>query len=107
MRSTNQLPGKTKKVKVRQILALINELQIQDTISSDDELDILQSSKTAMVCKLAQIPPEIGMTLPLNAKLNERECQQQEDEKTKQPKSLIKIAAIPICLINMQEFKIL
>jgi hypothetical protein len=37
-----------------------------------------------MVCKLAQIPPEIWMTLPLEAKkwlLNERKRQQQEDDK--------------------------
>jgi hypothetical protein len=39
-----------------------------------------------MVCKLAQIPLEIWMTLPLEAKkwlLNERKRQQQEDEKRK------------------------
>jgi hypothetical protein len=43
-------------------------------------------NKTAMVCKLAQIPPEIWMTLPLEAKkwlLNERKRQQQEGEKIK------------------------
>jgi hypothetical protein len=43
-----------------------------------------------MVCKLAQILPEIWMTLPLEAKkwlLNERKRQQQEDEKIK--KSLV------------------
>jgi hypothetical protein len=37
-----------------------------------------------MVCKLAQIPPEIWMTLPLEAKkwlLNGRKRQQQEDYK--------------------------
>ena len=54
--NTNQVSGNTKKDKVKQVLALINELQIQDTTNSDDELDILPSSKTAMVCKLAQIP---------------------------------------------------
>jgi hypothetical protein len=39
-----------------------------------------------MVCKLAQIPPEIWMNLPLEAKkwlLNERKRQQQEDDKMK------------------------
>jgi hypothetical protein len=39
-----------------------------------------------MVCNLAQIPPEIWMTLPLEAKkwlLNERKRQQQEDDKMK------------------------
>jgi hypothetical protein len=39
-----------------------------------------------MVCKLAQIPPEIWMTLPLEAEkwlLNERKRPQQEDDKMK------------------------
>ena len=43
-----------------------------------------------MVYKLAQVPPEIWMTLPLKAKkllLNERKRQQQEDDSKK--KSLI------------------
>ena len=53
IRSINQLPGNPKKDKVKQVFTLINELQVQDTISSDDDLDILPSSKTAMVCKLA------------------------------------------------------
>ena len=39
--STNQLSGNTKKDKVKQVLALINELKIQDKIGSDDELVIL------------------------------------------------------------------
>jgi hypothetical protein len=67
-----------------------------------------------MVCKLAQIPPEIWMTLPLEAKiwlLNERKCQQQEDEKMKKSLALSKSTAvpmtrtltIPICQTNMQE----
>jgi len=75
-----------KKDKVKQVLALINELQIQDSNGSDEELEVPPSSKTAMVCKLAQIPPEIWMTLPLEAKkwlLNERKRQQQEDDKLK------------------------
>jgi hypothetical protein len=53
-----------------------------------------------MVCKLAQILPEIWMTLPLEAKkwlLNERKYQQQEDQKIK------KTLTNPICQINMQE----
>ena len=41
MHSTNQLADTIKKDKVNQVLALINELQVQDTISSDDEQDIL------------------------------------------------------------------
>jgi hypothetical protein len=44
-----------------------------------------------MVCKLAQIPPEIWMTLPLEAKKclkNERKLQQKEDDKMKKPLAL-------------------
>jgi hypothetical protein len=51
-----------------------------------------------MVCKSAQIPPEIWMTLPLEAKkwlLNERKYQQQEDEKMKKSLALSKSTAIP------------
>ena len=72
--------GTTKKDKIKTVLALINELQIQDSTGSDDELD---TSKTEMVCKLAQVPQEMWMTLPLDAKkwlLNERKRQQQEDD---------------------------
>jgi hypothetical protein len=39
---------------------------------------------TISTCELAQIPPEIWMTLPLEANkwlLNERKRQQQEDDK--------------------------
>jgi hypothetical protein len=51
-----------------------------------------------MVCKSAQIPPEIWMTLPLEAKkwlLNERKRQQQEDEKTKKSLALSKSITLP------------
>jgi hypothetical protein len=51
-----------------------------------------------MVCKLAQIPPEIWMTLPLEAKewlLNERTRQQQEDDKMKNSLALSKSTAVP------------
>jgi hypothetical protein len=51
-----------------------------------------------MVCKLAQIPPEIWMTLPVEAKkwiLNERKLQQQEDDKMKKSFALSKSTAIP------------
>jgi hypothetical protein len=51
-----------------------------------------------MVCKLAQIPPEIWMTPPLEAKkwlLNERKRQQQEDDKMKKSLALSKSTAIP------------
>ena len=43
-------------------------MQIQDLGESEEEADIVSPSKTAMVCKLAQIPPEILMTLLLDAK---------------------------------------
>jgi hypothetical protein len=59
-------------------------LQLQDSAGSDEEIDTLSSSKTALVCKLAQVPPEIWMTLSLEAKkwlLNERKRQQQEAAK--------------------------
>jgi hypothetical protein len=52
-----------------------------------------------MVCKLAQIPPEIWMILPLEAKkwlLNERKQPQQEDDKMKKSLSLIKSTAVSI-----------
>jgi hypothetical protein len=71
-------------------LALINELQLQDSAGSDEEVDISASLKTAMVCKLAQVPPEIWMTLSMEAKkwmLYERKRQQQEDDKMKKPSS--------------------
>jgi hypothetical protein len=51
-----------------------------------------------MVCKLAQIPPDIWMILPLEAKkwlLNERKRQQQEDDKMKNSLALSKSTAIP------------
>jgi hypothetical protein len=51
-----------------------------------------------MVCKLAQIPPEIWMALPLEAKkslLNERKRQQQEDDKMKKSLALSKSTAVP------------
>jgi hypothetical protein len=51
-----------------------------------------------MVCKLVQIPPEIWMTLPLEAKkwlLNERNSQKQEDDKMKKSLGLSKSTAVP------------
>jgi hypothetical protein len=50
-----------------------------------------------MVCKLAQIPPEIWMTLPLEAKkwlLNKRKLQQQEDDKMMKSLSSSKSTAV-------------
>jgi hypothetical protein len=78
-------------------LALINQIQIQDSCSSDEDSVALPPTKTAMVCKLAQIPPEIWVTLPLEAKkwlFNERKCQQQEDDKMKKSLALSKSTAV-------------
>jgi hypothetical protein len=47
-----------------------------------------------MVDKLAQVPPEIWMSLSLEAKiwlLNERKRQQQEDDKVKKSLTNVKI----------------
>jgi hypothetical protein len=69
---------------LKKILELINVIQIQDSCSSDEESTTVPPTKTAVVCKLAQLPPEIWMTLPLEVKkwlLNERKLQQQEDDK--------------------------
>ena len=54
--------------KIKRVLALINEMQIQDSCESEEEADIVSPSKAAMVCKLSQMPPEIRMTLSLTAK---------------------------------------
>jgi hypothetical protein len=84
--NASQSSNRSKKDKVKKILALINEIQIQDSCSSDEESVTVTPTKTTMVCKLAQIAPEIWMTLPLEAKkwlLNERKRQQQEDDKMK------------------------
>jgi hypothetical protein len=66
--STSQSPGTTKMDTIKTVLALINELQVQDSAGSDEEIDTLPSSKTPLVCKLAQVPPEIWMILSLEAK---------------------------------------
>jgi hypothetical protein len=71
---------------VKKVLALINEMHIQESSESDEEQDIMTPSKTAMVCKLAQIPPEIWKSRSIDAKkwlLNERKRQQIEDDKLK------------------------
>jgi hypothetical protein len=54
--NTHQPRDTTKKDTVKTVLALINELQIQDSTGFDEEIDISSSSKAAMVCKLAQVP---------------------------------------------------
>jgi hypothetical protein len=95
--NTNQLSNGAKKDKVKKVLALINEIQIQDSCSSDKESVTVPPTKTAMVCKLAQIPPEIWMTLLLEAEkclLNEIKCQQQEDDKMNKSLALSKSTAV-------------
>jgi hypothetical protein len=50
-----------------------------------------------MVCKLAQIPPEIWMNLPLEDNkrlLNKRKLQQQEDDKMKKSSALSESTAV-------------
>ena len=100
-RQINGTNQSTKRNKVKKVLALINELQVQDSPNLDEELDPLTPTKTAMVCKLAQVPPEIWMTLSLEAKkwlLNERKRQQQAEEKVKrslaQSKNTVVVADI-------------
>jgi hypothetical protein len=69
---------RSKKDKIKDVLALINEIQIQNLCRSDEESNAVPPTKTAMVCKLAQIQPDFWMTLPLEAKkwlLNERKRQ--------------------------------
>jgi hypothetical protein len=76
--NASQLSNRDKKDKLKKVLALINEIQIQDSCSSDEESVTVPLTITAMVYKLAQIPPEIWMNLPLEAEkwlLNERNFQ--------------------------------
>jgi hypothetical protein len=66
--------------------------------ASDEEIDISASSKTAMICKLIQVPPEIWMTLPTEAKKwlwNERKYQQQGDDKLKKLSSTKDTIKVP------------
>jgi hypothetical protein len=57
--NTSQLSNRAKKDKVKKVLALIKEIQIQDSYSLDEESKAVPPTKTAMVCKLVQIPPDI------------------------------------------------
>jgi hypothetical protein len=75
-----------KEVAVKNVFALLNDLQSQAPNNLDDEFSQFSRTKTAMVCKLAQITLDIWMSLPLEAKmwlLNERKRQQIEYEKAK------------------------
>jgi hypothetical protein len=56
IQNTSKYTSGTKRDKMKKSLSLINEMQIQESNESDEELDIMTPSKTAMVCKLAQIP---------------------------------------------------
>jgi hypothetical protein len=47
--NTSQSHGTTKKDKIKTVLALIDELQVQDSIGSDEEIDTLPSSKSSLV----------------------------------------------------------
>jgi hypothetical protein len=89
--NTSQLSIRAKKDKVKKVLTLINQIQIHDLYSSNEESVTVAPTKTAKVCKLAQIPTEIWITLRLEAKkwlLNERKRQQQKDDKMKKSSSL-------------------
>jgi hypothetical protein len=60
--ATSQPSNSKKKDKTKQVLALINELQIQDSTVLEDK-EVPPASKTAVVCKLAQVPSEIWNSL--------------------------------------------
>jgi hypothetical protein len=62
LHNTYQSPinGTSKKDKIKNVLSLIYKLQVQDSSGSDDEVNTPTLSKTSMVCKLAQVPPEIS-----------------------------------------------
>jgi hypothetical protein len=96
--NTSQLSNRANKDKVKKVFTLINDIGVQDSCSSNEESVVVTPTKTEMVSKLAQIPPEIWMTIPLEAKkwlLNERKLQQQEDEKMKKSLALSKSTAVP------------
>jgi hypothetical protein len=91
--NSSQSSNGSKKDKVKKVLALINEIQIQDSCNSDEESAAGSPTKTPMV-----IPPDIWITLPLEAKkrlLNERKCQQQEDDKMKKSLAVATSTAVP------------
>jgi hypothetical protein len=57
---------------MKKVLALINEIHIQDSCSSDEESATVLPAKTALLCKLAQITPEIWMTISFEAETKSR-----------------------------------
>jgi hypothetical protein len=60
-------PIRVRRTKSIKVLALIDEIQIQYSCSSDEDSVAVPPTKTAMVCKLAQIPPGIWMSITLKA----------------------------------------
>jgi hypothetical protein len=52
--NSSQSSNRAKKDKVKKVLALINEIQIQDSCSSDEESVAVPPNETAIVSKLAQ-----------------------------------------------------
>jgi hypothetical protein len=84
--NTSSFSDTTQRDKIKTVLALMNELRVQGLTGSNEQLDALPSSKTALVCKLAQVHPEIWMILSLQAKkwlLNKRKRQRQFEDKSK------------------------
>jgi hypothetical protein len=76
----------TRRTKSKGLSANQYNSNFQDSCSSDEDSVVVPPTKATMVCNLAQIPPEIWVTLPLEAMkwlLNERKRQQQEDDKMK------------------------
>jgi hypothetical protein len=76
--NTSQSSNRPKKDKVKKILALIIEIQIQGSCSSDEESGKYHPTITAIVCKIVLIPPEMWINLPFEPKkwlLNERNSQ--------------------------------
>jgi hypothetical protein len=83
--NASQLSNRSKKDKIKTVIAIINEIQIQDSCSSDEEAVAVPQTKTVMMCKLSQISPEIWITLSFKAKKwlsNERKCQQYSNHVT-------------------------
>jgi hypothetical protein len=50
--NASKLSNRVKKDKVKKLLALINEIQIQDSCSSDEDSVAVPPTKTAMVCSM-------------------------------------------------------
>ena len=71
---------------VKKDMSQISDLNDHSLIDSDDILNDLGCTTTVMVYKLAQVPPDISMTVSLDTKkwlLNERKRQQKHDKRMK------------------------